>query len=469
MVEKNQALSLLNMLEEKHKRLVKTAWNKGNLRYKLHEAQKIIYDELASLPKQPRETTLLCSRRFGKSVLVVLLAIEECLRFPKENIFIYAPSLGHGIAIVDEKMELLLQDCPPGLVRRIGSGRRWKVGKSNLIIGGFDKVNVKRNKGLQARKIFTEEACESDSDQFAYAVREVLSPLLLHSKGSMIHATTLPKDLNHSFVTRTVPSCKAANSLFIYTIGQNPLLDDEMREQAIVDSGGVHTAEYKRNYLCEFVREESTVVLPSFLRSKHVHKLTAQTFSNWIVFGDSGGTRDKTFVAVGCYVFQLAKFLILEEKVYENNTSSLIIADGIKDLLKVVPSEEVCDVCIDMPGQLLIDYRTVHGINVTLPNKSDFDSSINALEVAFSERFNSIMIDERCAFLINSCENGRFNKTRQSFERTESLGHCDAIAALMYGWRMVDKVTNPFSRLKIHSERKFERPKPQNKNFFRRV
>ena len=40
-----------------------------------------------------------------------------------------------------------------------------------------------------------------------------------------------------------------------------------------------------------------------------------------------------------------------------------------------------------------------------------------------------------------------FNKTRTDFERTDALGHMDALAAAMYGIRMNDK-TNPYADYK---------------------
>ena len=38
---------------------------------------------------------------------------------------------------------------------------------------------------------------------------------------------------------------------------------------------------------------------------------------------------------------------------------------------------------------------------------------------------------------------GLWNEKRTDFIRTDTLGHCDGIASLMYGIRSIDTTTNP--------------------------
>src|SRR5690606_21319482 len=104
---------------------------------------------------------------------------------------------------------------------------------------------------------------------------------------------------------------------------------------------------------------------------------------------------------------------------------------------------EISNRWADVPGQLQVDLAEQNYI-INLPQKSDWKASVNAMSVRFSTQ--KIKIHPRCVFLRKSCRAGMFNKNRTDFERTPELGHCDALAALMYAVRSQDK-TNPYEKL----------------------
>jgi hypothetical protein len=58
-------------------------------------------------------------------------------------------------------------------------------------------------------------------------------------------------------------------------------------------------------------------------------------------------------------------------------------------------------------------------------------------------RQGKIEVDPKCKLLIATLKSGQFNKQRNDFARTEALGHCDAIATLMYAARCFDR-SNPY-------------------------
>lgn len=448
----SQQLHFDKLIEEERKYRIARAWQTGLLTYKLHSAQLLIYNTIQSLPHDIRDVVILCARRFGKSFLITLMAIEDCLRKPGCVIRVIGPELEQTLEIVGYNLDKITSDAPPGLIRPQSSRRRWSIGKSQLIIGGFDKKNVSKNFGKEADGIYTEEAGASRSEEFGYAMREVLSPQLLHSKSRFVHATTPPPTVDHIFTTEYIPRAQVSRSLFRFTIYQNPLLDDTQLEQAIADSNGLDTIAFRRNYLCEIVKDPSIVVLPSFSTDKHVRDLEIPRYAKWIVFGDTGGIRDKTWVGVGYFDFERAKLCVVDERVYSPNTQSSITTVGIRELIAQAPPDTL--VAIDMPGQLQTDIRKDHNIDVDrISNKDHFDAAINQLELAFT--YDKIEIHPRCSFLINSCEFGRFNNQRTDFLRTEFLGHCDALAGLMYGWRLVDKRTNPFPKITLNREEYF--------------
>lgn len=433
-------------------------WRSGQLRYKLHAAQKLIYDTVAKLDVSVRDVVLYCARRFGKSYLIVVMALEDCLRNPGCFVRIIGPTLDDTMEIVEFNMEKIIRDAPPGLIKPQLGRRRWKVGNSYLVIGGFDKKNVRKNLGKEAIRIYTEEAGASKSEEFAYGIREVVSPQLFHTKGRMIHGTTPPPDLDHIFETEFVPAANKAGTLFRFTINDNPLADDEMRAQAIKDSGGINTVAYKRNYLVQSVKDPGVVVLPSFDSRRHVKPLEIPLHCQWLLMGDWGGVRDRTWLAVGYWDFERAKLCVVAEADFDPNTSTKVIAPVLRDLetLQHPPKDPKYPwpKWVDCHGQTQVDLFKDHEIVVQLPQKDDFDASINQLELAFLN--DRIEISPNCPQLIATCEYGRFNSQRTDFLRSVALGHCDAVAGLMYGWRMVDKVTNPFPKKKYNREDYFE-------------
>ena len=89
----------------------------------------------------------------------------------------------------------------------------------------------------------------------------------------------------------------------------------------------------------------------------------------------------------------------------------------------------------------VFDLRHKHGFEAMLPLKDDFEAGINAVRLPFNQ--GKIVIHERCRFLIATLRGATFNKQRTDFARTMALGHMDALAALIYANRMIDRSTNP--------------------------
>jgi hypothetical protein len=448
-IDAYEEIEYLALLEAEDKESLALDWELGNLRYKLHSAQRKIYDVVAELDATVRDVILLCARRFGKSYLNCIWAIERCIRKPGCFVRIVGPELQQTIDIVDFHMGKIIADAPPGLIKKRGGGMTWTVGASTIKVGAFDKKNVKKNLGQEADLILSEEACVAKSEEFAYGMREILSPQLFHTKGRFIHATTLPPELDHVFITEFMPRAHTAGTLFVFTIDDNPMADEAMRKQAEEDSGGKDTIAYKRNYLCIAEKDSRIVVLPSFSVARHVREFERAKYGNWLLMGDWGGVEDKTWLGVGYWDFELAQLFIVDERMFEPNTSTDLIAASFPVLREWGCKEDDMN-WVDAAGQVRVDMESDHDIEIVPPAKDDFDAAINQLELAF--RRNKIVIHSRCKHLIAACEYGRFNPRRTDFARTEALGHCDAIAGLMYGWRMADKVTNPFPKERFNRE-----------------
>lgn len=362
------------------------------------------------------------------SHLGVLLAVEDCLRFPERCILIVGPTIQQVREIVAPRIRKIAQDAPPGLVNRTKSENKWYIGQSELVLGGFDQ-SASAQRGKTVQNIYVEEIVDSHPDDYIEAMRSDLGPALTHSdSGKLVFLTTPPKIPDHPFIQDTMVKAQLHNTFFKFTIDDNVQLSERQYQDCVERAGGKNTIDFRREYLCEIVRDPTKIVVPGFDKEKHVCTFPLPTKYNMHVTIDWGGVRDKTVALLHCYDYASDLDLILDERVFDANTAtSEIIAE-----LRGMEGEEAVTRFADVPGQLLVDLNS-GGYITNAPIKDDWKAGINQMNVRFST--DKVKISPRCQFLIMSLESGTFNKTKTDFERTSALGHCDALAALMYGLR----------------------------------
>ncbi len=411
-------------------------WRKGLLKWKLWPQQINIYEEIRKLKDNIDTVVVLCARQFGKSYLESALAIEDCIRNPGVSVLVVGPTINQTTDIVNQSLRNLAHDSPSGLIKRSKSESRWYIGDSELLIGGFDINNSSRIRGRTLYNIYLEELVDSNPDTYLDSIRSDLAPALTHSKnGRLLYFTTLPKFPDHPFIMDTIPGAQLSGAYYSYTINDNKQLTEEQYEACIKRSGGAHTVEFKREYLNQIVRDPGIICVPSYDDDKHTIKdIPKPEKAYWQITMDTGGVRDKTVALLHTYHFVADKLLYAEEKVFDANTSTVDINDSLKEwFLKY----KIHQVTIDAPGQLLIDYAQMFQVNAQLPPKADWLGNLNNLEMHVAS--NKVLISENCPFLRQSLRSGTFNKQKTDFERTEALGHCDAIAAMMYSIRVQNR------------------------------
>lgn len=434
-IYKHVSLKLVNAIEE--------CWMEGQLGYKLHAAQKIIYDTLRAVSPDIRESVALCARRFGKSYLGVLMAIEDCLRNPGVYVRIIGPEISQTINIVEPLLTKIISDAPSGLIQRKAAEHRWRVGQSFLVVGGFDNKNIQKHLGQESYSIYIEETGVSNADDYTYAQREVLSPHLLHSRGKRVHLTTPPVEPTHPFVIDVIPKAKLNGVYFEYTIYDNPLLDETQIKEAIEESGGLDTDAFKRNYLCHIIRDAHRTVFPEFNRAAHVKRFELSKPNYFITSIDFGGKRDKTVALLCYYDWHTGRDIVLDERMFEVNTDTKTIIDSV---LKMEAEHEVDydfhSRYADSPGQLQVDCNSIYNFHFTIPCKDNVDAAINAVRFRLGD--NKLVLHERCKFLSLTLDSAQYNEMRTDFMRSEALGHNDAGMALVYAVRSIDRDTNPY-------------------------
>lgn len=426
------------------KTLTEALWSRGNLSYKLWPQQKGIYDAIYNLPPDIDEAVVLCARQFGKSHLGVLIAIEQCLRWQDRCFLIIGPTLKQTREIVTPRLRHIIQDAPEGLIRPSKSEGKWYIGTSELVMGGFD-LNTGSQRGKTLQGVFVEEIVDANPDDYLESLRSDIGPALTHSDaGKIIFLTTLPKVPDHPFITETMSRAQINNAYYSFTIDDNQALSPQQYEACVRRAGGRHTDDFKREYLNEIIRDKSIVVIPDFDRSRHVQAFDLPETVNWEIYIDWGGVRDFTVALVVGYDYLQGMDLVADELWWRPNTPTEVIVADIRRKWAgrwLQPDRTEHVYYADVPGQLAVDLGRTFKMSVALPQKSDWEASINGLANRFTT--DKIRIAPHCMLTITTCQSGMFNKHHTDFERTLSTGHCDAIAALMYAVRGLNR-SNPY-------------------------
>jgi hypothetical protein len=300
------------------------------------------------------------------------------------------------------------------------------------MIAGFDTAR-EAIRGIRADSIYLEESGMADPDMYEYTINSILFPTMMHSRGKLIHLTTPAPIIDHPLHLVTIPKTQAMGAYFKFTIRDNPLISPEDIESEIYNLGGIDSSHTQRELFCNIVRDEQTTVVPQFDEKKHVGAIQVPDDAYHWVAGDIGGVRDKSVIHLCAYDHGIKKILFLDERAFDPKTPTVEIVKGAVEM----EAGRKLYRAIDAPGQLFVDLASVYNYPCFPPEKLHFDQNIHRVQTAFWK--DEVLVDPRCKLLIASLNSGQLNKQKTDFARSESLGHCDALASLVYGLRHADR------------------------------
>lgn len=460
-----------------------------DLSYKLDSLQLRIHRTVKE--SKAKKICIISSRQIGKSYWDCDFSVEFLINNPAKIARIVAPTLKQCGDIVQDNLVNIISDAPAGLVVPRKSDYRWQVGKdSSLRLGALERAHVDGNRGGNASLVIYEECGFVSQEDFIYGVDSVLGPQLLRSKGVEIYVSSPSEDPDHPLHTKVLPECESLGTAFSYMVFHSPSITPDMVAEAMRRSGCVFTMQFiyevyrlpvinvdsvhnlagkmnvflseafRREYMAEIIRPATLMVVPGYNEAVHVVPYLLPVNCIWNVTIDWGGVRDFTVGLLHTYDFMTDTDLIWDERVFKANTSTDMIVEG--DLLNPEiglrqwdQKYHIGDHWADAMGQTQVDLTKLN-YPVSIPQKSDWKSSVQNMAVRFSQ--NKVKVHPRCTFLKKSLRAGMFNKTRTDFERTPELGHCDALAALMYAIRSQDR-TNPYEKSEPGRDRVFFMPK----------
>lgn len=442
-------------------------WESGDLTFLLDQNQL----ELYKIYKGTKEKTIVwnLARGLGKSTLLCVIASEECMKKPRTLVKYACSTKEQARQIVDQVMAEVFQTCPKKLKPEYKTNEhafRFPNG-SQIQLAGLDGGTAEGIRGGSAKLGIIDEAGQvkgTGKGNLKYIVRSIMIPAVTRNKklnGKVILASTPPDEESHPFVT-FMRQAEINKTLSVKTIYDCPRYTPEMIEQIIKEMGGVNSEDFRREYMCEIIRDSESAVIPEFtpeLQLRIVREWERPKFYHRYVSLDVGA-RDFTAVLFGYWDFKEAKLIIEDEiqmgglrKNIDNKKQAFntkILADEIKFKESFLYSNPDTGEIIkaykrvsDNNLILIQDLYQLHQLNFEPTRKDDKDSVLNNLKIMLNAE--KIIINPRCVNLIRHLRDGRWDKNHKEFARDNvDNGHYDFIDALAYLNRNIETNVNPF-------------------------
>lgn len=437
-------------------------WQMGDLVWKLDPTQVEIYNFLNN--RQEKTLVVNCSRRLGKSYMLLIIAIEICIRKPRAVIKYLQPEVKMIEINIMPVMEEILADCPQELRPTYHIKKNMYIfpNGSQIQLAGTDNNGHEKLRGGNANLCIIDEA-GFVTNKLDYIIRSVLIPTTTLTKGKILLSSTSPTEPDHPFA-KYMEDAEIKGTLIKKTIYdalndhkklKNPRITESMIQE-IIDSypGGARHEGFRREYLCETVRDGDNSVIPEFtdeVEKDIVVEWPRPAFCTKYVAMDIGH-KDLTVALFAYYDFENAIIVVEDEIVMSGpkmTTDSL--AQAIKkkeqdlwtDKLTLEFSEPYLRVS-DNNLILINDLQRLHGLTFIPTQKDNKDAAINLVRMTIAN--HEMYINPRCKTLIAHLRRATWNKDRTKFTRSADNGHFDALDALVYLVRNINKSKNPFPK-----------------------
>lgn len=425
-------------------------WGEGILHWVLHAGQKDLYDSYTDCDE--KIVVWNCSRRFGKSFTLCVIAIETCLKQPNALVKYCCAKQIDARGIIRPLIREIITSCPKEYRPIFKTQERAWVfpNGSRIELSGLDGGRAESIRGGSSHLAIIDEAgLVSD---LKYIVNSIILPTTTTTKGKIILASTPPKTSAHDFITNYANRARIQGNLVTKTIYDNPNIDASELEKIKEEYGGEKSIEFRREFLCEILLDDNYAVVPEFSpeqKIKLVLDWPRAPFYDAYVAMDLG-LKDLTVALFAWYDFRAAKIIIEDEFVINGqkfNTQAL--AEGIKRKEetnftdKLTGEQRVPFLRVSDNNLIVInDLWQLHGLRFLATRKDDADAALNNMKIMIQNE--KIIINPRCKTLISHLESAVWNKSKTSMDRSADMGHFDAVDSLKYLVRNVQLNKNPY-------------------------
>jgi hypothetical protein len=430
-------------------------WKRGELGWKLHSGQLKLRRAFQAITRGKLFVGD-CSRQLGKSTWAVVECVQWAIKHPGSRIRYGTAFFTDLEAFIQPAFEFVLDDCPdhlrptynaqrgewrfPDWIAPNGKRRRGSVIK---LVGLDRKPNGLRGNKLDL--IIVDEAGFVARLQRLY--RSVIIPSTTHVRHArIIMISTQPETADHDFVD----FCDLAELRQAYVcldVYQNPLLTKEQIDELAEECGGYESTEFRREYLCKREKDPKRSIIPEWKAEFVKPAVPDKYFQFYAKLNsmDVGVKQDKTVDLFAYYDFMRAKLVIQRDfTIWGPEMDTDVLAKGIKAMEKELWTHEgkklpVYKRIVDNSDPLLAqDLTRLHGLSFMCTDKDSLHAMVNLVKIWVKQ--GRIEVDPECAELIGCLEKGIWNEKRDEFAHSSKYGHYDALAALVYLVRFVERV-----------------------------
>lgn len=417
-------------------------WRRGVLDWKLHAGQLKIKE---ALDKSVGKLFVgNCARQFGKSYVLICHAMELCIRQPKLRIKYATAFLTDLEEFLLPNFETILEDCPGQVLPK------YKVQKSKWVFQNGSEIKLigvdKNPNGLRGNTIdlIVLDECGFVSN-LDYLYKSIIIPATTHRPNAkIIMISTPPQTPAHDFGTYAQRAELEGNYVKL-AVYENPMLTPETITELITESGGEESTTWRREYLCEFVTDADSQIIQEW-KEEYIKETPEDEFYRFyhLYDGMDLGVKDFTVVIFGYYDFKRAT-LVIQDEIKLNGpslTTKLLAAKIETKEAELWPERKAYRRVSDNNNlQLIQDMAVDYKMHFIATNKESLEAMVNEVRIMVGK--GQIEVHPRCSQLKGCLKYGVWDKKRKKFAKSTVYGHFDALAALVYLVRNLDKNCNP--------------------------
>lgn len=389
-----------------------------------------------------------CSRRLGKTFLLCVLAIMQCLKKPHSQVRYAAPTQKGLKKFIIPVMRIICADCPEEIRPQFLKGEaifKFENG-SEIHLAGVNSDNADSLRGTFADLFIIDEA--GYVDDLNYLIDDVAMPQFLDPDGKIIQGRRLiisgspARTPAHEF-TRVSARAKLTNAYShfdIYSGGYSQSTIDIYKQEC----GGEASTTWKREYLALDVVDSDFALIPEWRDQYIIEPVLDRYFrfhQKYVALDI--GVRDLSVALFAHYDFPRAVLYIHDEiSMSGPEMTTEKLAKAIREKENLVFSEAPVHKRVSDIDLLLVnDLRALHGLYFIPTDKGRLEEMVNQVRIWVNS--GRVIVAPRCKQLIGCLSFGTWNEKRDNFDRVQEYGHFDALAALLYLIRNVDAQTNP--------------------------
>lgn len=329
-------------------------WRNGDLSYLVLPHQRDVYDAFWAwqATKHERERRLAwardgllyhhlwhweIARRWGKTVLALLLCIEFCIRRPG-SVGLLCTALQSSIGSIILKIirtvfrpEAPLGYCPEYRTSKEGESHVLYIPAvdSTITLVGLDLHSDKTRGNFQDFAFITEAGFVGEGKLYETYVGAISQQFRGRPWAWAIMESSTSPIPDHEFQTAFKDDCAGRGTHVFKTIDDSDLTDEEVELEAAI-LGGRDSAIAQRELWCRTVVDEQRAVVPEFDEARDVVDEYERPEYACAVTALDPGTKDKCGV-VWFYVDFISARIVVESAWAESNQHTEAIADVIRE------------------------------------------------------------------------------------------------------------------------------------------